>query len=49
MPARRSEPARVRELMGQAAALLLLLTADDRDLVAEFAALFRQGMYMEVR
>lgn len=49
VPTRRSEPARVRELMGQAAPLLLLLTADDGDLVAEFAALLRQGVHVEAR
>lgn len=49
VPTRRSEPARVRELMGQAAPLLLLLTADDGDLVAEFAAFFRQGVDVEAR
>lgn len=35
--------------MGQAAAFFLLLTADDRDLVAKFAALLRQGMDVEAR
>lgn len=49
MPTSRSEPARVRKLMGEAAPFLLLLTADDGDLVAQFAALLRQRVYVEAR
>jgi len=40
VPTRAGEPADVGELVGQAAALLLLLGRDDADLVAQLAALF---------
>lgn len=47
VPSCRCEPRDVAELVGQAAAFLLLLGADDGDLVAQLAALFCQGVDME--
>lgn len=49
MPARRGEPADVRQLVREAAALLLLLAADDGDLVAELAALLCEGVDVKAR
>lgn len=46
VPTGRGEPADVGELVGQAAALLLLLAADDWDLVTQLATFFRQGVDM---
>lgn len=37
----------ITELVGQTAAFLLLLGADDGDLVAQFAAFFCQGVDVE--
>lgn len=42
VPSGAGEAADVAELMGQAAALLLLLAADDADLVAQLTALLGQ-------
>ena len=47
MPSYTGEPARVTELMGKAAPFLLLLAANDADLVAKFAACFCEGMDVE--
>ena len=47
VPAVAGEPADVGELVGQAAALLLLLRRDDADLVPELAAFFGQGVDVE--
>lgn len=44
VPARRGEAAHVGELVGETAALFLLLGADDADLVAELAAFFGKGV-----
>ena len=44
VPACARESADIRQLVGEASAFLLLLAADDRDLVAELGALFCQGM-----
>lgn len=49
VPARGGEARDVCQLVRQAAALLLLLGADDRDLVAELAAFLRQGVDVKVR
>ena len=46
MPAHRGKAAGVAELVGEPTSLLLLLAADYADLVAQFAALFRQGVDM---
>lgn len=49
VPASRGETTDVAELVGEPAALLLLLAADDADLVAELAAGFGQGVDVEGR
>jgi hypothetical protein len=49
VPTRASKPADVAELVREAAALLLLLAADDADLVAELAAFLCQGMDVKAR
>jgi hypothetical protein len=43
------EPANVGELVGQAAALFLLLGRDDADLITQLRALFRQGVDVQAR
>lgn len=47
MPASTGKAANITELMGEATALLLLLTADHADLVAELTALLRQRVDMQ--
>lgn len=49
MPARACKPADIAELVGEPAALLLLLAADNADLVSELAALLRQGVDVKAR
>lgn len=47
MPASTGKAAHITELMSEATTLLLLLTADDADLVTELAALLSKGVNME--
>lgn len=47
MPTGAGKAAHITELMSEATALLLLLTADDADLVTELAALLGKGVDME--
>lgn len=49
VPARACKPADIAELVGEPAALLLLLAADNADLVSELAALLRQGVDVKAR
>lgn len=49
VPTDRGETARVAELMGETTAFLLLLAADDADLVAELAAFFGEGVDVKGR
>lgn len=44
VPAGAGEAADIAQLVGEAAALLLLLATDDADLVTELAAFFCQGV-----
>ena len=44
VPACAGEAAYIRELMREAAAFLLLLTADDADLITELGPFFCKGM-----
>lgn len=48
MPSRTCKTADVAQLMGQAAALLLLFAGNDRDLITQLAALLGQGMDVQV-
>lgn len=47
VPASRRKPTDIAQLVREAAAFLLLLTADDADLVAQFTALLRQRVDMK--
>ena len=47
VPASACKPAHIAELMCEAAAFLLLLAADDADLVTKLAAGFGQGVHVE--
>lgn len=47
VPTHAGEAARVAELMRQAATFLLLLAADDSDLITQFATFFCEGMHVK--
>lgn len=47
MPASTGKSAHITELMSEATTLLLLLTADNADLVTELTALLGKGVDME--
>lgn len=49
VPSSTGKAADVAQLMGQAAALLLLLARNDADLVAKLAALLGQRVHMQIR
>jgi hypothetical protein len=46
VPTSTGKAANITELMSEATTLLLLLTADNADLVTELTALFRKGVDM---
>lgn len=47
MPASTGKPSNIAELMRETAAFLLLLAADDADLIPELTAGFSQWMHMK--